>query len=224
MNPARKKSPIYLRVVEYFVALGRSSPDALPLPNESTSGSALADCSDHAIAARLTNAAQVQSKRSYAYHVVTHFGENSCFGAICTCRSDLDAMIAGYRTVYDVVGQGPITKHIAGPWDPASRNPTTDDILSTIARLGQTTYHPVATCSMGPAHRTLPVTRREVRRAASLTPSIERANTERAENACRIPALTPGEHQVLAERVRGRVLTPLDLATGPDCKRVGRYG
>jgi choline dehydrogenase len=63
--------------------------------------------------------------------------------------ADLDAMLAGYRTTYDIVDQGPIAKYIAAPWEPASRNPTTDDILSAIARLGQTVYHPVATCSMG---------------------------------------------------------------------------
>ena len=63
--------------------------------------------------------------------------------------ADLDAMLAGYRMVYDVVSQGPITKHIAGPADPASTHPTTDDILSTITRLTQTVYHPVGTCSMG---------------------------------------------------------------------------
>jgi len=63
--------------------------------------------------------------------------------------ADLDAMIAGYRTVYDVVGQGPIAKYIAEPWDPASSNPTTDDIAASIARRGQTIYHPVGTCSMG---------------------------------------------------------------------------
>ena len=39
--------------------------------------------------------------------------------------ADLDAMIAGYRTVYDVVGQGPIARYIDEPWDPASSNPTT---------------------------------------------------------------------------------------------------
>ncbi len=28
-------------------------------------------------------------------------------------------------------------------------NPTTDEIIASIARLGQTLYHPVATCAMG---------------------------------------------------------------------------
>ncbi len=63
--------------------------------------------------------------------------------------ADLDAMIAGYHKVYDVVGQRPMAKYIAEPWDPASSNPTTDDIVAAITRRGQTTYHPVGTCSMG---------------------------------------------------------------------------
>jgi choline dehydrogenase len=63
--------------------------------------------------------------------------------------ADLDAMIAGYRTVYDVVGQAPMAKYIAEPWDPASSNPTTDDIVASITRRGETLYHPVGTCAMG---------------------------------------------------------------------------
>ena len=63
--------------------------------------------------------------------------------------ADLDAMIAGYRRLFEVVSQGPLAKHIAEPWEPATLNPTTDDIIGTISRLGQTVYHPVATCAMG---------------------------------------------------------------------------
>jgi choline dehydrogenase len=63
--------------------------------------------------------------------------------------ADLDAMLAGFRTMYDVVGQGPIAKFIAAPWYPESLDPTTDDIMAAIGRIGQTVYHPVGTCSMG---------------------------------------------------------------------------
>jgi len=63
--------------------------------------------------------------------------------------ADLDAMLAGFRMLYEVVSQGPIAKFIAAPWDPESLDPTTDDIMAAIARKGQTIYHPVGTCSMG---------------------------------------------------------------------------
>ncbi len=63
--------------------------------------------------------------------------------------ADLDAMIAGYAVMAEIMGQGPIAKHIDEPWEPASFTPTTDEILASIARLGQTLYHPVATCAMG---------------------------------------------------------------------------
>ena len=58
-------------------------------------------------------------------------------------------MIAGYRRVYGVVGQGPMAKYIAEPWDPASSNPTTDDIAASIGRRGESIYHPIGNCAMG---------------------------------------------------------------------------
>jgi choline dehydrogenase len=62
--------------------------------------------------------------------------------------ADLDAIVAGYDRLWEVVGQGPIARYIDEPWDPATRNPTHDDVLATIARLGQTLYHPVSTCAI----------------------------------------------------------------------------
>ena len=98
--------------------------------------------------------------------------------------ADLDAILAGYRTVYDVVGQGAIARHIAEPWDPASSNPTTDDILSSIARLGQTNYHPVATCAMGTVEGSVVDPELKVRGVeglrvadASVMPRVPRGNT-----------------------------------------------
>ena len=98
--------------------------------------------------------------------------------------ADLDAILAGYRTVYDVVGQGAIARHIAEPWDPASSNPTTDDILSSIARLGQTNYHPAATCAMGTVEGSVVDPELKVRGVeglrvadASVMPRVPRGNT-----------------------------------------------
>ena len=64
-------------------------------------------------------------------------------------RADLEAMIGGFRTALEVLRQGPIAKFIDEPWIPASADPTDDDIIEGIGRLGQTLYHPVATCAMG---------------------------------------------------------------------------
>jgi choline dehydrogenase len=98
--------------------------------------------------------------------------------------ADLDAMIAGYRTLFDVVGQGPIAKYIAEPWDPASSNPTTDDIVASIARRGQTVYHPVGTCSMGTAEDSVVDPELKVHGVeglrvadASVMPRVTRGNT-----------------------------------------------
>ena len=64
-------------------------------------------------------------------------------------RADLDAMIGGYRRAYEILSQGPITKFLDSPWEPAAAHPTDEQIIDTIGRLGQTLYHPVATCAMG---------------------------------------------------------------------------
>lgn len=64
-------------------------------------------------------------------------------------RADLDAMLSGYRRAFDVLREGPIATFLAEPWMPASAEPTDDEIIETIGRLGQTLYHPVGTCAMG---------------------------------------------------------------------------
>jgi choline dehydrogenase len=86
--------------------------------------------------------------------------------------------------LYDVIDQGAIAKYIAEPWDPVSRNPTTDEIMATIARKGQTIYHPVGTCSMGTADGSvvdpqLKVHGVEALRVAdaSVMPRVPRGNT-----------------------------------------------
>jgi choline dehydrogenase-like flavoprotein len=63
--------------------------------------------------------------------------------------SDLDAMVAGYRRMFEVAGEGPLKRFIDAPWEPPVANPTDEDIIASIGRMGQTLYHPVATCAMG---------------------------------------------------------------------------
>jgi choline dehydrogenase len=64
-------------------------------------------------------------------------------------QSDLDATVAGYRRIIDIIGHQPMAGFLAEPWIPESKNPTDDEIHSAIRRLAQTLYHPVGTCSMG---------------------------------------------------------------------------
>ncbi len=64
-------------------------------------------------------------------------------------RADLEAMIGGFRTALEVLRQAPIARYVDEPWVPASSDPSDDDIIESIGRLGQTLYHPVGTCAMG---------------------------------------------------------------------------
>jgi choline dehydrogenase len=64
-------------------------------------------------------------------------------------RADLEAMVAGYRRSLDIVNQGPFARLVEGPWEPATRDPSDDEIIATIGRLAQTLYHPTSTCAMG---------------------------------------------------------------------------
>jgi choline dehydrogenase len=64
-------------------------------------------------------------------------------------RTDLDAMLAGFRRAFEILGQGAVAKLIDEPWVPATTTPSDDDLIEAIGRLGQTLYHPVGTCAMG---------------------------------------------------------------------------
>ncbi|MET0930592.1 MAG: GMC family oxidoreductase N-terminal domain-containing protein [Aeromicrobium sp.] len=64
-------------------------------------------------------------------------------------RADLEAIIAGFRVANDILREGPIARYLDEPWIPASTDPTDDEIIEAIGQLGQTLYHPVATCAMG---------------------------------------------------------------------------
>lgn len=63
--------------------------------------------------------------------------------------ADLDAMVAGYRRMLEMVWQGPLMRLLDQPWEPATRDPSDDDIVDVVSRLAQTLYHPTSTCSMG---------------------------------------------------------------------------
>lgn len=63
--------------------------------------------------------------------------------------ADLDAMLSGYRHMLDIVWQGPFARFLDEPWEPAARNPSDEQIIDVVARIGQTLYHPTSTCAMG---------------------------------------------------------------------------
>lgn len=64
-------------------------------------------------------------------------------------RADLEALVASFRTIGDIISQGPMARMLAEPWMPVSFAPSEAQILETIHTLGQTLYHPVGTCAMG---------------------------------------------------------------------------
>ena len=120
--------------------------------------------------------------------------------------ADLDAMVAAYGRLFEIVGQGPVATFIDEPWDPPTANPTHDDVLATIGRLCQTLYHPVATCAMGtiegsvvgPDLRVHGVENLRVA-DASVMPAVPRGNT----NA---PTIMVGEKA--ADLIKERMITP----------------
>lgn len=63
--------------------------------------------------------------------------------------SDMDRILVGMRKAFEVASTGALTRYVDRPWTPSSWNPTDDEIIATISRLGQTVYHPVGTCSLG---------------------------------------------------------------------------
>ena len=128
--------------------------------------------------------------------------------------ADLDAMIAGYRTADRGRQPGPARR--ATSTRPGSRptsNPTDDDIVASIGRIGQTLYHPVSTCAMGtiegsvvgPDLRVHGVENLRVA-DASVMPAVPRGNT----NA---PTIMVGEKA--ADLIKESTMTAiLDRITG----------
>ena len=87
------------------------------------------------------------------------------------------------------------------PWEPAVRNPTDDQILDVVSRLGQTLYHPTSTCAMGTVEGSVVDPELKVHGVeglrvadASVMPRVPRGNT----NA---PTIMIGEK--VADLIRG---------------------
>ncbi|GAA2075434.1 GMC family oxidoreductase N-terminal domain-containing protein [Aeromicrobium halocynthiae] len=99
-------------------------------------------------------------------------------------RADLDTMIRGYRSLMEIMKASPIARYVEAPWSPPSFSPTDEEIIETIARLGQTLYHPVGTCSMGSGEDAVVDEQLRVRGVqglrvadASVMPAVPRGNT-----------------------------------------------
>ena len=98
--------------------------------------------------------------------------------------ADLDAMIAGIRRATEIVREGPLARYVEAAWEPPSLEPTDEQILASIGRLGQTLYHPVATCAMGTGDDSVVDPQLRVRGVeglrvadASVMPAVPRGNT-----------------------------------------------
>ncbi len=97
--------------------------------------------------------------------------------------ADLDAMLAGVKRIWEICGQGPVSRHLDTPWQ-LPDNPSDDDFLEHIRTHAQTLYHPVATCAMGTGEDAVVDAELRVRGVdglrvvdASVMPVVPRGNT-----------------------------------------------
>ncbi len=97
--------------------------------------------------------------------------------------SDLDAMLAGVRKAWEILGGGPLGAHVTKPWQLPAQ-PTEDDFVEHIRTWTQTLYHPVATCAMGGGDEAVVDPSLKVRGVdglrvvdASVMPAVPRGNT-----------------------------------------------
>jgi choline dehydrogenase len=93
---------------------------------------------------------------------------------------DLDAMLAGLRTLREIAETGPLARYLAGPYLPTAPSPTEDELRDHIREATQTLYHPVGTCAMGTVvDADLKVDGIEGLRVvdASVMPTVPRGNT-----------------------------------------------
>ena len=64
--------------------------------------------------------------------------------------ADLDAMLAGCRTLLEIADQAPMRRLADRPFLPAAGRDSTDEqLLGHIRDWAQTLYHPAGTCAMG---------------------------------------------------------------------------
>ncbi|HEX6249435.1 MAG TPA: GMC family oxidoreductase N-terminal domain-containing protein [Nocardioidaceae bacterium] len=115
---------------------------------------------------------------------------------------DLEAMVRGIQRLLETVRGGRMSHYVAGPFLPATDNPSEGDIVDHLRQTTQTLYHPVGTCAMGTGE--LAVVDPELRvygveglrvADASVMPVVPRGNT----NA---PTIMIGEKA--ADLLRGR--------------------
>ena len=131
---------------------------------------------------------------------------------------DLDAMLAGCRTLLDVADQAPLARLRGRPYLPADGSSVTDEVLlQHIRAYTQTLYHPVGTCAMGSSEAAVVDPELRVRGIealrvvdASVMPTVPRGNT----NA---PTIMIAEKA--ADLIRGQV-PPRPLAPAAGTARV----
>jgi len=63
-------------------------------------------------------------------------------------QSDLDAMLAGCRRIFDIAQAGPFSRLLDRPWE-LTATPSDEDLVEHIRTWSQTTFHPTSTCAMG---------------------------------------------------------------------------
>jgi choline dehydrogenase len=92
-------------------------------------------------------------------------------------------MLAGMKRLWEICGQGPLTRYLDEPWQ-LPTNPSDDDLVEHIRKNAQTLYHPVATCAMGNGEDAVVDADLRVRGVdglrvvdASVMPAVPRGNT-----------------------------------------------
>jgi choline dehydrogenase len=108
-------------------------------------------------------------------------------------EEDRNAMVAGLRWIRSIFAHGPIADHVSEETAPGPQVQTDEDLLAFIRDNGQSMYHPVGTCKMGPDNLAVVDERLRVHGIgglrvadASIMPTIPSGNT----NA---PAIMVGE-------------------------------
>lgn len=98
--------------------------------------------------------------------------------------ADLEALTQGVRRACEVLRTAPLTGFVKAPWLPRTLDPSDAEIVDSIAHLGQTLYHPVATCAMGTGDDSVVDETLRVRGVqglrvadASVMPTVPRGNT-----------------------------------------------